>query len=314
MKVAISGATSYTGACIAEAFGTHGHVTTALCQAELTAYSGVKRLRLERIVRAGVELVCGLRAEDGSIADFLGSRRFDVWVHHHHAMERFRAPDYDVARARAVGIEPLDDIVDALARSGGRAVLLSGTYFEPGEGGRPSDAPSTPYAESKRELSEALAARTANAGLSFAKIVIPAPTGALENADRLTPQLITTAEKRVPFPLRSPASVMDMIPGEALAEVYVRAAREALDYALAAPRIYRPSGRVVTALDWAETVRSELLRPLSLAFALELAIPELSEQAPPVTFRNSASEALAIDWPAFFTRYAREWQDTRSVR
>jgi nucleoside-diphosphate-sugar epimerase len=314
MKVAISGASSYTGACIAEAFGARGHVTTALCPAELASYGGLKRLRLDRIVRAGVELVCELRAEDGSMADFLRSRRFDVWVHHHHAMERFRAPDYDMARARTVGLAPLDGIVGALTGSGARAVLLSGTYFEPGEGGRPSDAPSTPYAQSKRELAEALATRSAKAGLSFAKIVIPTPSGALENGDRLTPLLIAAAEKRVPFPLRSPASVMDVIPGEALAEVYVRAADAALDSSAEAPVTYRPSGRVVTAIDWAETLRTELLRPLALDGALALDIPDVSEQTPPVVFRNPASEALAIDWATFFSRYAREWQETRPFR
>jgi hypothetical protein len=107
---------------------------------------------------------------------------------------------------------------------------------------------------------------------------------------------------------------MDVMPGEALAEVYVRGAETALDSSAEAQETYRPSGRVVTAIDWAETLRTELLRPLALDGALVLDIPDLSEQAPPVVFRNPASEALAIDWAAFFSRYAREWQETRPLR
>jgi UDP-glucose 4-epimerase len=310
VRAVISGGTSYTAACIAQAFARHGHDVVALCRGELGAYSGLRRLRLERMRTAGVTIHGGLDAENGAMAGWLALRRLDVWIHHHHPMEDFRAPTYDTVRARAVALDPLDGIFGALGAAGAKAVLLSGTYFEPGEGGRPASAPATPYAALKGELSAAVAARAAAAGLAFGKVVIGAPTGALENEDRLTPQLIRAAERRVPFALRAPESVMDMIPGETLAEIYVEAARERLDACSREPRVWRPSGWVVTARAWADRVRATVLR----ALGLELLVPDPPNRQPPASFQNPANERVPIDWEACLDRYAREWKETQPFR
>lgn len=312
VRAAISGGTSYTAACIAEAFARRGHDVVALCRAEVGSYSGLRRLRLARMQAAGVTIHGGLPAESGAMADWVARAQLDVWIHHHHPMEEFRSPSYDRVHSSAQALEPLDGIFHALRTARAHAVLLSGTYFEPGEGGRPENAPCTPYAASKAELSRAVSARAAESGLSLAKIVIAAPIGALENEDRLTPQLIVAAERRTPFVVRAPDSIMDMIPGETLAEVYVEAALERLEAKDATPRVWRPSGSVVTAGEWTDRVRATILRHLGLDRALDVVVPDARQ--PPVRFENPSSERRPIDWDACFERYAREWKETQPFR
>jgi UDP-glucose 4-epimerase len=306
--VAISGATSYTGMCIAERFAAAGHTVYGLCRGEPRAYRGLKRLRLERAERAGVELVGGLSVEDGAMAKWVSRQTLDVWVHHHHPMERFRDADYDVVTARHVAIDSSAPLLDALAQAGVRALLYSGTYFEPGEGGQPRDAAVTPYAALKHALSESLARDCRQRGIGFGKVVISAPAGAFENQDRLTPGLLAAAMEGRAVPLRSPDSVMDVVSGEALAGIYERAALEILDSATDAHRVYRPSGSIRTTLAWAEWVRDHILAPLELAGALRLEIPEPEARGKRVAFANPSSEQVEVDWEAFARDYARDWR------
>lgn len=300
--IAVSGVTSYTGMCIAEACAARGHEVVGLSRTALASYVGQKRRRLLRAERAGASLVGGLAAEHDGLASWVRERQLDIWIHHHHPMERFRAADYDTLAASEVALRPLEPLVAALSRAGVRLLIYSGTYFEPEEGGQAPHAQVTPYARLKGELSQRLAELCAARQIGFAKVVIPAPSGALENTDRLTPQLILAATHRQPFVLRSPESVMDVIPGETLGQVYARAAEQAR------AQVLRPSGGAITALDWAERVRGGILRRLDLADALALQIPAPAERPTPVSFRNPPDEQIAIDWDAFADAYVNEWR------
>lgn len=301
-RIAVSGVTSYTGMCIAEACAVRGHEVVGLSRAALASYGGQKRRRLQRVERAGASLVGGLAAEHDGLAAWVRERELDIWIHHHHPMERFRASDYDTLAASAVALRPLEGLVAALSKARVRLLIYSGTYFEPGEGAQAPHVQVTPYARLKGELSQKLRELCAAQRVGFAKVVIPAPSGALENADRLTPQLIAAATSGQPFALRSPESVMDVLPGETLGQVYARAAEQAR------AEVFRPSGGAITALDWAERVRSGILRRLGLADAFTLQIPARAQRPQPVSFRNPEDEQIAVDWEAFADAYADEWR------
>lgn len=298
---------------MAEALARAGHDVTALARNVLDEYSGVKRLRLLRAESAGVNLVGGLPAE--GLSHWVARQNLDLWVHHHHPMDRFRSPDYDVAAARAASLIPLPALMRALAGAGVRGLIYSGTYFEPREGGHDEGGSVTPYARLKHEVSLALSGYCAEYQLKFAKVVIPAPAGALENEDRLTPQLILAASRRQPLSLRSPDSVMDALPGEALAKVYLRAA-ERLDALESSGEalVFRPSGKVLSAIEWAEQVRATILSRLNLADSLLLQCPPASQRPEPARFRNPADQEVEVDWDLFADAYAREWRDAYPFR
>lgn len=301
LTVIVTGASSYTGSCIAAAFAGRGHRALGLCRRSAAEYGDLEARRLQVIRAAGGEIAFGIAASE--LSAWLDGRTIDVWVHHHHPMENFRSPAYDVAWAERVAIDPLGALVPALARAGARAVVYSSTYFEPGEGGRAASEPVTPYAATKAAVYAALAERCTQIGLPLSRVVIPAPSGALENTDRLTPQLLRAAREERPFLVASPESVMDVLPGESLAEVYVRVADETIE--TAASRVRRPSGRVTTAWAWAEEVRKHLAEPLGLSLTLSRGQASV---IPPAHFENPASERMDVDWDEFFRAYARDYR------
>ncbi len=309
LRVALTGASSYTGACIGEALSRAGAQVFALCHRAPSSYQGVKALRLRRVAEAGATLVGELSAEDGRLAAWVRAERLDVWIHHHHFMEDFRARDYRVEAAEQVALLPLPALFEALTQAGVRQVLHSGTYFEPGEGGPLRTSPPTPYAEHKARTFRAVEAACEERGLALTKIVIPAPIGALENEDRLTPQLIRAAESGQPFVLGAPKAVMDVVPGESLAEVYVRAALTERSGLSAPVRVLRPSGWAVTVEEWIAWVHQHVLLPLGLGPRHQLTITSPDSRIEQAHFENSPAERLIIDWPRVGTRYAREWQD-----
>jgi len=301
-RVVVTGVSSYTGACIASALSGRGHEVVGLCRRASGGGDRLVERRLALVTAAGVQLVFGVLAD--SFPDWVRSERLDAWVHHHHPMENFRSETYDTHAAERAVLDPLPALLAALAARGARLVIHSSTYFEPGEGGQPLDARVTPYAALKARVNAELVRGCQEQGLGLSRVVIPAPTGALENDDRLTPQLLHAAERSAPFVLRSPDSVMDLIPGETLAEAYVELVEAGLDRSSGQTR--RPSGRVVTASAWAEEVGRKI--GARRGVRLELEVPSAGERPAPVRFENPSAERRAVDWDAFFSRYARDWQ------
>lgn len=309
MRVAVSGVSSYSGMCIARAFAGSGAVVFGLLSRSRRDYAGLGSMRLRFAEQAGVILVPGCAVETGAMAEWIVGQKLDVWVHHHHPMREFRSPDYDVALASEIALAPLDALARAWALAGVKAVLHSGTYFEPNEGGQPPDARATPYAELKARVGRELVRRAGSMGFDVTKVVISSPTGALENEDRLTPQMLRAAQEGRPFQIRSPESIFDHIPGESLAEVYINAAQTMLRAGAAGQggntRTVRPSGWIVSAQEWAEWVRVHLAEPLGLS--LDVRYPEPEARPLASDFHNPRSERASIDWDAFAVRYVEAW-------
>ena len=295
--VAISGASSFTALWIARALRANGWHVHALCHRHEDAYAGLRALRIG-LLRECSEVHFDLCAEDGGLARWVRRHRPDVWIHHHHWMEAFRSSDYDSARAREVGLDPLPELVAALAHERVAGVIYSGTFFEPGEGGNPPATPATPYARSKQEVWEALASQAGATGLGVSKIVIPNPIGPLENEDRLVPSLVRSSLQGAPFALGAPDSVSDYLPVDVLARVYVTTARELL---AGRALIRRPSGLIATARDWTQTVARDLIKT-----RLGLDPCPLTEASGPASsFRNPDTERESIDWERVWDDYAR---------
>lgn len=295
-SVAVSGASSFTGLCIVQAFHAAGWRVHPLLTRPVGGYDGVAARRVARLV----EPVVAGAVEAREFTDWIRAARPDIWVHHHHYMTSFRSPDYDVTRADAVGLAPLDALLDALAASGCGAILHSGTVFEPGEGGSARRA--TPYGESKARVWTAMRERAARHGLPLAKVVIPNPVGPLENADRLTPVAIARARAGQGLELRQLKAVSDNLPGDVLGRRYVAIAEQLL--AGARDIVARPSGWAATVPEWVEALNRELIaKRLGLTPVAPRLVPDDIE-AP--SLRNPPAEAEAVDWPAFWDDYARE--------
>lgn len=132
-RVALTGATSASGPWIARALARRGFAVHASCPRPRGAYTGRRRVRLVLLEEhAHVDL--GVRAEAGELVAWLRELRPEICVLHHHPMQGFRSPAYDLSLARRVALEPLPELAKALHEGGARGVVFSGSYFEPGEG------------------------------------------------------------------------------------------------------------------------------------------------------------------------------------
>jgi UDP-glucose 4-epimerase len=290
-SVAVSGASSFTGLWICAAFRAAGWRVLPLLTQAPASYTG---LRARRVALLDAPVVAGT-AESGALAAWVHQVRPDIWVHHHHWMEAFRSPDYDVTRADAVGLAPLDQLIAALAVAGCRGIVHSGTYFEPGEGGNTN--PATAYGESKARVWIASRAAAARRGLPIGKAVIPNPIGPLENEDRLIPTVIARARVGAPIELRGPDAVSDHLPADALARCYVALAERLL--AGETGIIARPSGRVARLADWFDELNRELV---GKRLGLTPVVAKLVSTPRVVSLRNA--ESVAVDWAAFWDWYA----------
>ncbi|MBS1986158.1 MAG: NAD(P)-dependent oxidoreductase, partial [Bdellovibrionales bacterium] len=184
MRVLLTGATSFTGAHIARALVDAGHEVTASLTGRLVNYSDllVQRRRELAKVSDWVE-----EAPFGSpnLLAALQKKKFDVFINHGADIRGYRKADFDYLASVRTGLQGARETMDALAASGCRLFLHSGSIFEPGEGewdaGRmaasdfkraPADAISI-YGVSKSMVWEPLRFFAHRAGLNVSKVIIP---------------------------------------------------------------------------------------------------------------------------------------------
>ena len=293
--VAISASSSFTGMWIAQALRGAGHRVFALCsQASAAAYEGTLRgRRLTRLRASGVELVFGMRAETGALADWIAQANIDYFIHHHHFMTDFRSPHYDLEQARRIGLEPLPDLVQALVTSGAQGVVYSGTYFEP------LAQSTSPYGFSKGETWRRMQELCGDARLPLAKVVIANPVGPLENADRLIPSLVRASlHGSAVFKLHAPQAKVYPLPVTVLSDTYV-----SVLHTLSEGRalIAQPSLGFMSNQSLAENALRELvqLRLKTVPCGLDLNLE--GEPRPAIDF---VAQNSACDWPRFWDFYA----------
>lgn len=300
LRVAITGASSFTAFWAARAFSAQGARVTALCKrGSLEAYDGLKRKRLE-LLSSQVDLHFGVKGEDGSMAFWIETHRPDVWIHHHHSMENYKTPSYDMVRADRVGVDPLKEIFASLKKSGAKGVIFSGSYMEPGEGGTKNPANASPFAVSSQRTWEAVQERCREFEFPLGKVVIPNPIGPLENEDRIVPLLMKNAKAKTPFHVANAESIVDCLPVKTLASVYLESCSDVLRRE---SRVRRPSGWVTSVKGLIETVNRELLmKRLNMGLCETLLV---TPQEPKIAFTNIATERQRFDMSAFWDEYAK---------
>ncbi|MGE0615709.1 MAG: NAD-dependent epimerase/dehydratase family protein [Bacteriovoracia bacterium] len=272
--VAITAASSFSAVWIARALKEEGYEVAGLCSEPKAAYLGLKQARLDVFSRYGT-VHYGLVAERGDFARWVQENQPAIWIHHHHFMEKFRRPDYDVARADAVGIPPLGGLVRALKAVPAKGIIYSGTAIEPEESG--ATGTPTPYALSKQRVWHELQKLSAPE-LTLSKVIIPNPVGPLENDDRLIPQMIRIAQASsaadAVLKVEAPQATMHNLSVADLARGYIQAAR---DFDRGGTQVVRPTGVVCSVREWVEFVNEMLL-------VRAMALPPC-----PVTWGNSAA-------------------------
>lgn len=309
-RILLTGGSSFTGLWIGEALAAAGHEVVAALRGPAGGYRG---LRDERIVRLGrsVELVFDAPFASPRFIELAGSG-FDLLAHHAADIPNYRSPDYDVMEAVNRNLLAAEVVLTALASSGARALIATGTTFEAREG-RPgaNDLAVSPYGLSKTLTNEALRHFAHWRGLSFGKFVIAAPFGPLEEG-RFAWSLFQSWTAGQPGKVRTPRYIRDNIPSPLLGQAYVALANEMLGGGPNAEYAARPSGFVGAQASFAQLLAEEMRPRLGLACEIELLPqPELSEpevraNTEPWLGRDWPASAFWDDYAAYYARLARE--------
>src|SRR5690349_2852482 len=90
--------------------------------------------RIGRLKRSGVSLVPDCSFGSARFLDLVGAERFDLLCHHAAEVGDYRSPDFDIAKAVAANTASLRQVLTAMGTCGAKGVVLTGSFFEAGEG------------------------------------------------------------------------------------------------------------------------------------------------------------------------------------
>ncbi len=268
MKVLLTGASSFTGYWFAEALHAAGaHVVAPLRSAAASYAEGTRAERVRRLSRVA-EIVAEAPFGSERFLEVAQGGGFDLLCHHAARVGDYRSPDFDIAGALAENTANLRSVLDALARNGLRGVVLTGSVFEQDEGaGEAPLAAFSPYGLSKGLTAAVVAHRCREAGVRFAKFVIPNPFGPLEEP-RFCAYLVRTWRKGEAAKVNTPLYLRDNIHVSLLAKAYAKFAAETASQN--GRTKLNPSGYVEAQGVFAERFAAAMRPRLGLSCRLEL--------------------------------------------
>lgn len=306
----MTGASSFTGVWIAEALARAGfEVVAPLLRAE-DAYEGVRLERVRRLqgvaaVRFGVAF-----GSDAFLALMQSVGPLEAFVHHAARITGYRSPAFDPVAALAQNTHGAPAVLQALRRLGGRVFGLTGSVFEAGEGGEADSGAVTPYGLSKTLTTTAFRYWSGDAGLRFARVVIPSPYGPLEEP-RFGAYLFRSWFAGETPVVKTPLYVRDHIAAGPLAAAYADCVRAALDGG-AGEVVARPSGWIASQGDFARRVAEAARTRLGLACPLELARQETFDE-PATRVNSDPVPAGGLPDDAFWDEYV-DWYASLHAR
>jgi UDP-glucose 4-epimerase len=219
MKIFFTGASSFTGFWFVKTLAAAGHEIVCPVTGDLEHYADVRRQRVEQL-----KPLCHFipQAPFGS-ENFLKTireNRFDLLCHHAAEVRNYKSPDFDASRALHHNTLDLRTVLATMKQRGLKAVILTGTVFEPDEGsGEEPLRAFSPYGLSKGMTFQFFRYCCYEAGVPLGKFVIPNPFGPFEDV-RFTAYLMRNWREGKPAGVKTPDYLRDNIHVDLLAAVY----------------------------------------------------------------------------------------------
>ena len=226
MNVLLTGASSFTGFWFARQLHAAGCHVVAPLRGAAGLYAGVRAERV-RALSQHAEVVPDCAFGGPAFLDLAASRDFDVLCHHAAEVANYRSADFDVAAALAANTRNLRPVLAKLAARGLKALVATGSVFEPDEGVGPSPRRAfSPYGLSKAFTFETLRYEGEVLGLPVSKFVIANPFGPYEEP-RFVAYVVKRWSEGLAAEVRTPAYLRDNIHVDLLARHYARFVVEA---------------------------------------------------------------------------------------
>jgi UDP-glucose 4-epimerase len=289
MKILFTGASSFTGFWIVKALADAGHEIICPITKDLADYAGARGQRIE-LLKPVCRFVQQSPFGSENFLKLARARNFDLLCHHAADVTNYKRPEFDAQAALQNNTHNLPAVLKILRERGLKSVVLTGTYFEAGEGA--GDKPLrnfSPYSLSKMLTFDAFLAECRNVSLPLGKFVIPNPFGPFEEP-RFTAFLMKNWKVGKPVEVKTPDYLRDNIHVDLLK--------------------INPSGYVEEQGEFAQRVAREVKSRLGWACKLKLAKQEdFSEPLRRANVEPAASQITdwneSAAWDAFTEFYAR---------
>lgn len=296
MKILLTGASSFTGYWFASELAQSGHQVTATFTGENAAsYTGLRAQRVASVLEQ-CRGAFHCRFGDESFLSLVKDGDYDLLCHHGAEVTNYKSADFDIPAAVQANCYRLNDILITFKKSGGRALLLTGSVFEGGEGAGSDGLPHfSPYGVSKALTSQLVAFACEQAQLAFAKFVIPNPFGPYEE-ERFTAYLAKCWHEGKPATVRTPEYVRDNIHVSLLAMTYSNAAEQAVKLSSSAtPQRYNPSGYIESQAAFAQRFAQQLESRLGWRCSLDFPKQQSFEE-PLIRINTQPAAAQVPTW------------------
>ena len=294
MKILLTGASSFTGLWFAQRLASRGHQVTATLTRPPGDYDGLRGSRVKLLEKSA-----GLRAsarfgEEAFLRLMEREGPWDLFCHHAAQVANYRSPAFDALEALSQNVRQLDRVLALFKNAGGKAMLLTGTVFEPDEGaGNEPRSAFSPYGLSKGLTWHYCRYYAERGGLTLGKFVIPNPFGPWEEP-RFTGYLIQTWKTGKIAEVKTPDYIRDNIPVDLLAECYARFA-ESLVAARPVMATLNPSGYVESQGAFARRFAEQMRARLPLECGLRCLVQtEFNE--PWMRINHDPARARIPDW------------------
>jgi UDP-glucose 4-epimerase len=311
MKILFTGGSSFTGMWFIRELAAAGHEVAAVFRRRVDEYADAIRRRRAAM---GIEVcrpVYGCSFGDDRFLALIGEGGWDLLCHHAADVTNYKSPDFDTVAALANNTRNLAAVLAALKAAGGRRVMLSGTFFEGGEGAGSQGLPDfSPYGLSKALTAQVFRFECARAGVGLGKFVIPNPFGPYDEP-KFPGYLLKNWLAGATPNCSSPAYVRDNIHVTLLAKAYARFAGQvpAEGFARTNPSGYAESQGAFT-LRLAEEMRPRLGLPCRVELKKQVDFPE-----PRVRINTEPVDADAVGWDesAAWDEMARFYQELHAT-
>jgi UDP-glucose 4-epimerase len=308
MRILFTGASSFTGFAFVKALAAAGHEIVCPLRGTVEGYTGIRKERVEQL-RPLVRFTPNAAFGSTSFLKVIRENGpWDILSHHAAEVTDYKSPDFDPLQALESNTKDLSAVLSGFKQSGGKAVLLTGTVFEPDEGtGNEPLRAFSPYGLSKGLTWQVFRFYCSRAGVPLGKFVIPNPFGPWEEP-RFTAYLMTMWKDSKAAQVMTPDYIRDNIHVDLLAAVYARFSGQ-LGTGVAGSIKTNPSGYVESQGAFAARVAREVKARTGWPCALEIMAQK--DFPEPRSRANSEPAAQTISqwnesagWDAFVDFYA----------
>ena len=308
MKILFTGASSFTGFWFVKTLAAAGHEIVCPITRNVVDYADIRLWRVE-MLKSVCRFIPQSPFGSENFLKIIRENRFDLLCHHAAEVRNYKSPDFDADRAFHFNTLNLREALNALKPRGLKAVVLTGTYFEPDEGA--GDTPLrafSPYSLSKGLTWHFFRYYCHEAGVALGKFVIPNPFGPFEEP-RFTAYLMRAWRDGKPAEVKTPEYVRDNIQVDLLAAIYSQFANRVAGLPGGCVKT-NPSGYVEKQGDFAQRVARET--KARTGWICELKLAKQEDFAEPLNRANTEPAAKLVPewneskaWDAFAGFYSK---------